>query len=294
MDQPSGDFKYMLRRIAFQPPQQGPPLPGLPIAPLSGPPRSTAKVQFRPIWQMHPIRGELEIMHFGRQTLIDTFASNTPVLTLPLVIFLDAFGLYRNMYRSLLGCYFLNGAFGSKERNRRMNLIPFTIGPHGSNTTEVVAAIAPLLAPLDAGMKLDLNGVETVVCAMPFFFIGDMPQQAANAGFLTQRATFGCRSCTFKQTDWKSLELDVVGKGRYHHEIERIRKQADTLDGLPRKTFIEKHQPGMALDRGVVEAIAPTVDRVVGNPGDPPHSECGRYTKVAHSVLKEAVLTPKA
>lgn len=223
------NFKYILRRIVSRalPPPLAPP--GLAIAPISyGAVSSTRdssydRIRFHPIQQIYPIRGELEILYFGCQALIDNFSSSTPVLTILLVIFLDAFGLFCNIYRSLLGFYFLNSAFTSKERNRRINLILFTIGLYSSNSSDIIAAIALLLVPLNTSIKIVLNRVETVVYTILFFFISDMLQQAANSRFITQRATYSYRSCIFLQKDQKSLELDIVGKGRYYYEIERIR-----------------------------------------------------------------------
>lgn len=78
------------------------------------------------------------------------------------------------MYRSLLGFYFLNSVFTSKERNRRMNLILFIIGLYSSNSFDMIATIALLLVPLDTSIKIVLNRVETVVCTIPFFFISDI------------------------------------------------------------------------------------------------------------------------
>lgn len=96
------------------------------------------------------------------------------MLTILLVIFLDAFSLFRNIYRSLLGFYFLNSAFTLKERNRRINLILFTIGLYSSNSSDVIATIALLLVPLNTSIKIVLNRVETVVYTILFFFISDI------------------------------------------------------------------------------------------------------------------------
>lgn len=54
----------------------------------------------------HPIRAELEIAAYGRENLIRDFCDGgSNVLSLPQLTFIDAFGVYRNMYRSLTGCY---------------------------------------------------------------------------------------------------------------------------------------------------------------------------------------------
>ena len=68
----------------------------------------------RPVSQAHPLRGEGELQVFSRQGLInrlDKSQTQLPVISLPLMMFIDGFGLYRNMYRSLIGIYLINATF---------------------------------------------------------------------------------------------------------------------------------------------------------------------------------------
>lgn len=100
---------------------------------------------------MAPIRGELEILQYGRAGLLRTFYSNTAVVSLPLITFIDSFGLYRNMYRSLIGFYIILAGLSFYERTRRTNVLALTLGPYGSNMDAVVRAIGLLLRQLDDG-----------------------------------------------------------------------------------------------------------------------------------------------
>lgn len=59
--------------------------------------------------------------------------------------FTDAFSLYRNMYRALIGFYMLNSAFTIIERRRRTNIFLLTIGPYSSNLEGIVQAIGLFL-----------------------------------------------------------------------------------------------------------------------------------------------------
>lgn len=59
----------------------------------------------RPLNQSSPPRGELEIVTFGRSHLLDIFKRDRQSLSLPFFLFIDGFGLYRNMYKSLMGIY---------------------------------------------------------------------------------------------------------------------------------------------------------------------------------------------
>lgn len=78
--------------------------------------------------------------------------------------------------------YFNLAALSFCERARRANVLPFTLGPHGSNFSDVIAAVQPLLSSLDKGQILKVNGREAFVCAFTLYYVGDMPQQQGNSG----------------------------------------------------------------------------------------------------------------
>ena len=80
---------------------------------------NNAQQKTRPLAQSHPIRAELELAEFTRQHFVKNFdQSECPVISVPLLTFIDGFGLYRNMYRSLMGVYLIIAAFTFQERAR--------------------------------------------------------------------------------------------------------------------------------------------------------------------------------
>jgi hypothetical protein len=56
------------------------------------------------------------------------------------------------MLRSIMGFYLIMAAFSVIDRNRRANVIPLTLGPHGSNFDDVVKCLEEL-RNLDAKVK---------------------------------------------------------------------------------------------------------------------------------------------
>lgn len=128
----------------------------------------------RPLNQTAPIRGELEISEFTRQHLVDNFDKYPTVISVPLLTFIDGFGLFRNMYRTLMGVYLIIAAFTFRERARRSNVLPLTLGPHGSNFADVVNSLQALYH-LDAGQILKINNKDTLVCVYTLAYLGDMP-----------------------------------------------------------------------------------------------------------------------
>ena len=187
--------------------------------------------QLTPLCLNHPIRGELEIAAFGRDRLqqLYTRVSNRRTFSLPLLTFIDGFGLYRNTYRTLMGMYFIFTGLPFHKRARRANVFPFTIGPHGSNFSNVVDGVRSL-ATLDRGVEVERPGMGRVMLlAFPTAFIGDMPQQQKNSGMKTQRAYLGCRFCHINSEERGALDYDIFLEGRYHHTVMSMREDLDAL-----------------------------------------------------------------
>ena len=146
---------------------------------------NTRTISLRPLNLSAPVRGELKIAQFGRQYLIDTLTDSTSI---PLLCFIDAFGLYRNMYRSLLEIYFIFAGLTVKERKRRSNVFSLTYGPYSSELKDICDALRPDIAALDRGLSVTINGEKQVVCAFIMAWLGDIPQQQNNSGFKRQNA----------------------------------------------------------------------------------------------------------
>jgi hypothetical protein len=172
----------------------------------------------------HPVRAELELETYSRETLEAEFCDPSKVLCLPHIMFIDGFGVYRNMYKSLTGVYLIPSNLPLKERSRLVNIFPITLGPHGSNLDDVLACLEPAMKALEKGLPMMLNvgngcNKELRVCSLALGFIGDTPQQNENAGFLRSNAVFGCRACFIPSQQYDDLDFDIVTQGRYHYEV---------------------------------------------------------------------------
>ena len=81
---------------------------------------SAEHMKLRAVVHSHAIRGELELKAFGRTHFLKYFGVKT--LSVPMVCFVDGFGLFRNMKRSLDGCYITFANLPLRQRNRRVNV----------------------------------------------------------------------------------------------------------------------------------------------------------------------------
>jgi len=191
-----------------------------------------------------------------------------------------------------MGFYQIPAGLNFKDRARRANVLPITLGPHGSNFDDVVDAMKQLKR-LDKGIIVEINGVRTLMCVFTLCYLGDMPQQQANSGMKTQRAARGCRLCFVHEDERGDLAYDTKALGRYHYQVIAMRKEM-----LSRRTKREREiyaaKWGMNIDSSPLVAISPALDIIMTRPGDPAHSEYNGLGRLMHEILIQAVLTTQA
>ncbi|KAI5806056.1 hypothetical protein EDC01DRAFT_626159 [Geopyxis carbonaria] len=238
----------------------------------------------------HPILAELEIEIYGRDFLVSL--SKRPVLSMPHMTFIDAFGLYRNVYCSLTGIYMIISAQNLRDRTRRNNIIPLTLGPHGSDLRDVMTALGPFMRKLEVGVEIMLDS-QYLVIAPALGFLGDMPQQAENMGFLRQNATFGCRTCLIPSEHYSNMEFDILTKGRYHYQTQSLRKEALTMQSKKARETILQASGMKDGEAAPIHIIAPALDVIRSAPSDPPHADCQGIGRMSQTLLILYALLPK-
>ena len=243
----------------------------------------------RPAFMLHPIKAELELECFGRKHFMDHLGIKT--ISLPLLCFIDGFGLFRNMYRCLDGCYVTLASMDLRQRSRRANVFPLTLGPHGSDFGEVFTSMAGL-TQLDGGIVLTINGEKVFVIAYIYIFTGDMPAQNKAGGFKSQVANYGCRSCLISASERGDLDFDVVRMGRYHHHMIQLRSLAKTMTKNSKRYKDFCAEWGFSENPSALIDVTPALDIIRSRPADPAHSEFYGLAKQSQKILIEAVLSP--
>ena len=242
----------------------------------------------RPVRYMHQTRGELEVEHFGRDHVAEAFGNH---ISFPYLLFIDDFGIHRNMYRALKAFYLIPACLSYEERRKIANVFTLTLGPHGANLTDVIEAFGRPIRQMDRGMEMTINGETERVCAFNIAFLGDMPQQADNGGFLRHNAKMGCRTCRCSKLERGDLSYDVVGHGRYHWETTKQREVAHDLPLRRQRTFVQ--ETGIRIEPPAVARLAPCLDLILSRAYDAPHSEWQGLGRILQSFLVTAVLNKK-
>jgi hypothetical protein len=241
-----------------------------------------------PICQTSPTRGELEVKEYGREHLVKTFEANK-CLSVPYQLFIDGFGLYRNMYRSIMGIYMIPACLTAVERAKETNMYPITLGPHGSNFHDVITALKRL-AVLESGINTTESG-ETRLVAFCSAFLGDMPQQQDNSGFKRPTARRSCRNCFIKNTNRDDLDYNIQRMGRYHYHTLSIRDYIERRPRGERDELLRDY--GLSSQQTPLFTIAPSLHLDTFFPSDPCHSEYSGVSKLAHSLLVDTILSKK-
>jgi hypothetical protein len=240
----------------------------------------------RPVALSHPLRGELEIIEFqkigyNRNTMIHHLDSATKTIkSFPYTLFIDSFGLYRNMYRPIPGFYAQFAFLNELDRKKRINVFPITLAPFAAKWDEVVDSLLHL-KELEVGVEVTLDDNSTVtICAPCLAYVGDMPQQQGNAGCKNQKADHFCRSCLISSSNANDIRYDVITHGRYHNETIRVREEA--------KKKSKKDQTQIFKDLGLndkpspLTRLTPSLCIPLAFPGDVAHSE---FKGIARQVL---------
>jgi hypothetical protein len=222
----------------------------------------------------HSTRADIEVIHYGRDHLISFAADSEDVkpLSLPLVLFIDDFGVFRSMTRSAKAFHITPASLPYWERRKPGNNFVLTIAPHKADLDNVISNLEEEMTALADGMNIPINGGEggaIHVKAFPLILTGDMPQQSDNAGFLRHNATLGCRCCKIPSNDRADLDYDIVANERYHFDTVFLRQEGSFLDGNERKEFFKSH--GMSPKASPIARIAPTLDIILSIGLDEPH-----------------------
>ncbi|KAJ5124136.1 uncharacterized protein N7515_007961 [Penicillium bovifimosum] len=241
----------------------------------------------------NPIRGELEIWHYGREHLVETLFRQR-CISFPMQIFCDGFRLKRTIQDSLMGIYMIPSFIPAKEREKRANLFTLTLGPHGTNYTDVTRCLMNI-NELERGIEVDwVDGKKMRVVAFCLSYIGDMPQQQLNAGFKGPTATYSCRKCFVRDDQRGDLDFNIVKHGRYHFECLAQRKQAIAHRIRGNKTVQREYlqNTGMLEQASPISRLSPELDLVTGFPSDPAHSEYKGLSYLVQKLLIEDILSP--
>ncbi|KAJ4199790.1 hypothetical protein NW759_016000 [Fusarium solani] len=249
-----------------------------------------------PLSHCNPLPAELEIKTFGRQMFEDwdVAFSDRLVISCPLMMFMDGFGLYRNTYRTLMGIYTHPGLPFS-QRMRPVNVFPIVLGPHGSNFEDVVRSLGSLM-PLDRGIEMTIHGRKITACVFTMCFLGDMLQQDKDSAFKGPRGLKFCRFCfvgTKQVKEGGILSLNTKQHSRYHFQHLKMRQALKQGPNASQKSAYAT-QWGLSDIPLPLRHLTPALNVIMTRSPDPAHSEFKGLPNLMHKALLDVILTNSA
>ncbi|KAK4232746.1 hypothetical protein C8A03DRAFT_20023, partial [Achaetomium macrosporum] len=239
-----------------------------------------------------PHRAELELETYGREWVTHNFRPEFQPISLPYFLFSDAFGLYSNMYRAILGVYAILAFFPREVRDSRAGILPITLGPFGSTQADIFESLFHL-QELDKGAHIKINGLSRFICAFSLAFVGDTPQQQKMSGCRSHNAGKPCRFCHISNTDRSDLGFDIQVNGRYH--FDTLAERDSGLEGRAK----EAHFKGLGLSTktrliNALTNFTPALDILRTRPVDVAHSEFSGLAMLTWTLLRDEILLPDA
>ncbi|EAS27452.3 uncharacterized protein CIMG_13536 [Coccidioides immitis RS] len=191
-----------------------------------------------------------------------------------------------------MGVYMISASMKATKRAKCNNVYTITFGPHGTNFPDVIEVLEPSLALLDKGINMNISSKRvTRVIFSCLCFLGDMPQQNANAGIKEPTATCSCQSCMVLENQQHDMDFDTIAKGHYHFQILQQREKINSTETQALKQSLCKEYE-MAKEQTALLKICPSLNLVTFFSSDPCHSEFSGISKLAHYLLVSVILTP--
>lgn len=252
------------------------------------------KDAIRAVQLSNPHRAELEITTFGREYILSHFVGDD-ILSLPMKTFIDAFGLFRNMYRSILAMYMFPAFLPDHLGDRGSAAIPIVLVPFGASYSDALSEI-PSLKELDKGCHIEIGQKKVFVCAFTICFLGDMVQMNELSAGLGHSANKGYRFCLIHKTKRHDHDYNVVKNGQYHPNLMATREvAASRTTKVAKKTELENK--GLRVDDDLYRAVlhwTPLLDIIRTRLVDVTHSEFTSLVKHTQRLLIGDILLPTA
>lgn len=223
-------------------------------------------ITFRPAQHRWRLLAEGELLAFGRSYLQKKFVRTRPdqvILSVPEFHFCDGFALFRSLYKTCEGFYFVPANLSYAQRRKQHNWLTLCLTPYGSHFRDIIECLAHASGPLSAGCsaRLTIDGKcqETFICGFLLAGLGDMVQQSKSLGVKGIASDKPCPRCLIKHDNLDNLSYDLVSHSRYDDLMEFVRYTADQASTETKREQILKEyslmpeaSPWTAMSLGLV------------------------------------------
>ncbi|KAI1977140.1 hypothetical protein LOZ53_002163 [Ophidiomyces ophidiicola] len=142
------------------------------------------------------------------------------IIFLSFQLFINGFGLYQNMYKSLIRFYLISAELCAAEQRRQNNVYIIAFNSHAINFPNMINVLGPEFQALEKDFDVHVTDEEMVqVVALCLMFLENMPQQNDNAELKKPTAVCFCQSCNVTETQQFNMLYNIVFNDHYHHQL---------------------------------------------------------------------------
>lgn len=127
------------------------------------------------VMQLHTLYSELEILHYRHHFLESLHSKYQSVCSIPILLFIDDFGIFQNMHQSLKAFYITPAGLPYTEWCKVSNNYTLTLGPHRADMGDAVASFKSIFNDLFMGKCVTINGEDVILNINVLAVTGDIP-----------------------------------------------------------------------------------------------------------------------
>lgn len=151
------------------------------------------------------------------------------IMSFPMVIFINDFELYKNMYKSMTGIYTMPVELIIEDCQRSNNAYTIILGFYGSNFDKVISYFQTSLGTFDCDSVIEINRCKQFIQAFVLVFIGDIKQQTILAAFFEAQTRYCYWFCDISLKTYADLMHNTIMFGWYHYQVLNLWKKGNCI-----------------------------------------------------------------
>lgn len=241
--------------------------------------------------KLHVLHEELKLKQFSQLYLCNCLQSDVKFYSV--LLYIDEFSLYRNMYWVLCEIYLTLTSLTIQERQSISNVYSITLDSHRAALNAVIEQIQHRFIILKWECQLHIKGNEIMIWVSIITFTEDMKQQQASAEFIRAYINLSCQMCFADSINWDDMSLDVVWLSHYHHMTADAQRRIDALSLMTEwKKAWQVNE--MTFKMSALQLMMSALDLIHSRSEDFTHSEYTEVIQCMTETLCSKILTNKA
>jgi predicted small metal-binding protein len=232
--------------------------------------RNNFATRFRFTDLLSSIRAKLKLQIFDREYFSSQLKQK--IKSFSIIIFVDDFDLYKNMYKILTNVYVVSVELSAWKRQKNNNYYTTILDLHDCDFNNIMNCFHNNLKNINHDCVMKIREQKKIVWASVITWLDDIKQQQVFAKFLSSRVTYVCRYCDANVKERENLHRDIIQHDRYHHQIAIIRSLNERIfDKIKRIVYLTRNE--LKFESFALKKLISTFDLIMSCSSDSTHNE---------------------